>query len=360
MIYHLFYPLSEYFFIFNVTRYLTFRGGFAFLTSFLFIILLWKPFMKWLRAVNMVETIDMYGHVNLEAIYASKKGTPTMGGILIIFAVAFSVVLWARIDNYFVWLTMYIMFALGFLGLRDDMLKTKTGKGLSRKEKFFGQIIIGLVLGILIFINKEIATTWDLPFLKKLAIDLGYFYIFWAALIVVATSNAVNFTDGLDGLAIGSIVINALLFAFLSYIVGNIKYANYLFVPYVPGVGELAIFCFALVGAGLGFLWHNAHPAEIFMGDVGALSLGGVLGTIALLIKKEFLLVIAGGLFVMEAMCVILQMISIKVFKKRMFKAAPFHHHLQLLGWKESKIIVRLWIVAIICAVASLLTLKLR
>jgi len=237
---------------------------------------------------------------------------------------------------------------------------TKRGKGLSRSKKLFFQILIGLFLGILIVINKNLSTTWDFPFFKHVVADLGVFYIFWTALVVIATSNAVNFTDGLDGLAIGAIIINSLIFAILAYLSGHIKFAQYLFIPYIQGAGELAVLCFALVGAGLGFLWFNAHPAEVFMGDVGALSLGGLIGAIALFIKKEFLLVISGGLFVVEALTVILQILSVRLRGKRMFKAAPLHHNLQLLGWKESKIIVRLWIICIMCAVLSFLTLKLR
>lgn len=360
MLYHILYPLSKYFFVLNLTKYITFRGGCAFITSFLIVMIFWKFTFKRLKRLQIIEKIDMYGHVHLESLYAGKKGTPTMGGILIILSILISTLLWARWDNYFVWLTLFCMLALGALGLVDDLKKTKTGKGLSRTKKLIWQIAIGVVLGIFIVLTKNLSTTLDIPFLKRIIVDLGYFYIFWAALIVISTSNAVNFTDGLDGLAIGAIVINSLLFAFLSYLTGNIKFANYLFIPYIIGAGELSIICFSLVGAGLAFLWFNSHPAEVFMGDVGALSLGGIIGAIALFIKKEFLLVISGGLFVAEALSVILQIFSVRIKGKKMFKAAPLHHHLQLLGWKESKIIIRLWIVSIICAVVSILTLKLR
>jgi len=246
------------------------------------------------------------------------------------------------------------------LGFADDYLKTKTGKGLGRKDKLLWQILIGLVVGSMITFNNNLSTTLSFPFLKKIVVDLGLVYIFWSALVITATSNAVNFTDGLDGLAIGTLTINFFIFGILSYVAGNAKFSKYLFIPHVPGSGELAVLCFALLGAGLGFLWFNAHPAEVFMGDVGALALGGVIGAMALLIKKEFLLVICGGIFVAEAVSVILQMIWIRCFRRRLFKAAPLHHHLQLLGWKESKVTVRLWIVAILCAVLALLTLKLR
>lgn len=360
MIYHFFYPLTEYFFIFNLTKYITFRSGCAFVTSFLIVMLLWKFTLKRLKRLKIVERVDMYGHVHLESLHEEKKGTPTMGGILILFSILVTTLLWARWDNRFVWLVMVVTLSLGGLGICDDFLKIKRGKGLSRGKKLFWQSLIGVLLGILIVLSKNFPTTWNFPFFKNIVVDLGYFYIFWAALMVVATSNAVNFTDGLDGLAIGALISNALIFGFLSYIVGHIKFANYLFIPYISGAGELTIFCFSLIGAGLAFLWFNSYPAEVFMGDVGALALGGAIGAIALLIKQEFLLFISGGLFVIEALSVILQMLSVKFRGKRLFKAAPLHHHFQMVGWKEPKIIIRFWIISIICAVLSLLTLKLR
>lgn len=360
MIYHFFYPLTEYFFIFNLTKYITFRSGCAFVTSFLIVMLLWKFTLKRLKRLKIVERVDMYGHVHLESLHEEKKGTPTMGGILILFSILVTTLLWARWDNCFVWLVMVVTLSLGGLGIWDDFLKIKRGKGLSRGKKLFWQSLIGVLLGILIVLSKNFPTTLNFPFFKKIVVDLGYFYIFWAALMVVATSNAVNFTDGLDGLAIGALISNALIFGFLSYIVGHIKFANYLFIPYISGAGELTIFCFSLIGAGLAFLWFNSYPAEVFMGDVGALALGGAIGAIALLIKQEFLLFISGGLFVIEALSVILQMLSVKFRGKRLLKAAPLHHHFQMVGWKEPKIIIRFWIISIICAVLSLLTLKLR
>ena len=360
MIYHLFYPLTKYFFVFNITKYITFRGGCAFITSFLIVILFWKFTLRRLKRLKIIEKVDMYGHVHLEALHQEKKGTPTMGGILILFAISLTTLVWARWDNYFIWLVLIVTLSLGGLGLYDDFLKIKRGKGLSRGKKLFWQSLIGVLFGILIVISKDSTTTWSFPFFKKLIVDIGYFYIFWAALMVVATSNAVNFTDGLDGLAIGALISNALIFGVLSYIVGHMNFANYLFITYVAGAGELTIFCFSLIGAGLAFLWFNSYPAEVFMGDVGALALGGAIGAIALLVKQEFLLFISGGLFVIEALSVILQMLSVKFRGKKMFKAAPLHHHFQVKGWKEPKIIIRFWIISIMCAVLSLLTLKLR
>ncbi|MDD5069802.1 MAG: phospho-N-acetylmuramoyl-pentapeptide-transferase [Candidatus Omnitrophica bacterium] len=360
MFYHLLYNLKEYFFIFNVTRYITFRGGCAFFTSFFLVMFFWKATLKRLKKMQIVERIDMYGHVHLESLHKAKSGTPTMGGVLIIFSVAASVLLWGRWDNVFVWLSLLVMVLLGSLGLCDDLMKIKKGKGLSRKQKLIGQIVVGLIIGLLAVLSKQFSTTLDFPFFKKAVIDLGFFYLFWAALIIVASSNAVNFTDGLDGLAIGTLMVNSVLFALLCYLSGHAGFAQYLYIPYVEGAGELTVVCLSLLGAGLSFLWFNAYPAEVFMGDVGALALGGLIGAIALFIKKEFLLAISGGVFVFEALSVILQILSVKIRNRRLFKAAPFHHHLQLIGWKEPKIIVRLWIISIICAVIALLTLKIR
>ncbi|MBU0693215.1 MAG: phospho-N-acetylmuramoyl-pentapeptide-transferase [Candidatus Omnitrophica bacterium] len=360
MIYHLLFPLAKYFSSFNVMRYITFRGGCAFVTSFFIVILLGNFIFKKLKRLKIVERIDMYGHVHLESLHKSKKGTPTMGGILVVFSIIVSTILWGRWDNFFIWISIIVMAALSILGLVDDLLKVKKGRGLSRSKKLFFQILIGAFLGVVIVLNKNLSTALDFPFFKKVIVDLGYFYIFWVILVVVCTTNAVNFTDGLDGLAIGALVINSLIFALFCYLAGHIKFANYLFIPYVEGAGELTIICLSLVGAGLGFLWFNSHPAQIFMGDVGALSLGGVIGTIALLTKKEFVLFISGGLFVIEAFSVILQILFIKLRGRKIFQAAPLHHHFQLLGWKESKIVIRFWIISIICAVIALLTLKLR
>jgi len=360
MIYHILYHLSKYFFIFNVTRYITFRSGCAFVTSFFIVMLLWKFTLKRLKKLKLVERVDMYGHVHLEALHGGKRGTPTMGGILIIFSISVSVLIWARLDNFFIWLILAVIIALGALGLKDDLLKTKTGKGLTRSRKLFWQIVIGILIGIFVVMNKDLSTRWDFPFFRKITIELGYFYIFWVALMIIATSNAVNFTDGLDGLAIGALIINSLIFGVLCYLAGHVKFAEYLFIPHIDGAGELTIFCFSMIGAGLAFLWFNCYPAEVFMGDVGSLALGGAIGAVALLIKQEFLLFISGGLFVIEALSVILQIFSVKLKGKRIFKAAPLHLHFQILDWKEPKIIIRFWIFSIMCAFLALLTLKLR
>ncbi|MEM7817034.1 MAG: phospho-N-acetylmuramoyl-pentapeptide-transferase [Candidatus Aenigmatarchaeota archaeon] len=360
MFYHIFYPLSEYFFIFNIFKYITFRGGCAFITSFFIIMLLWKFTLKKLKSLEVIEKIDMYGHVHLEKIYQNKKGTPTMGGVLIIFSIIISTLLWTRWNCSLMWLSFFIIISLGLLGLVDDFKKLKKGRGLSRTKKLIFQIIIGLILGILISVNKNLSTKLHFPFFKNFVLELGYFYLLWSALIIVSTSNAVNFTDGLDGLAMGGIITNTVVFAFVSYLSGHINFANYLFIPYIRDAGELVVFILSLAGACLGFLWFNSYPAEIFMGDVGSLALGGIIGAIALFIKKEFLLFISGGLFVVEAISVILQILSVKLRGKRLFLAAPLHHHFQILGWKESKITIRFWIFSIICGVVAILTIKLQ
>ncbi|MCM8773975.1 MAG: phospho-N-acetylmuramoyl-pentapeptide-transferase [Candidatus Omnitrophica bacterium] len=360
MLYHFFYPLSKYFFIFNVLKYITFRGACSFLTSFLLVMFFYRGFVEKLRSLSIGENVNMYGHEALEKLHKDKKGTPTMGGVLIIFAVFVSSLLWTRWDNSFVLYALLTMLCLGLVGLRDDFIKAKRGKGLGRGEKLFLQILVALILSLVIFSDRDVSTILYFPFLKNLFIDLGYLYIFWSMLVLVSTSNAVNFTDGLDGLAIGTVISNCLVFAVISYIVGNIKFAQYLFIPYVKEAGELSIICASLVGAGLGFLWFNSYPAQIFMGDVGALSLGGVIGMLALLTKKEFLLIFTGGIFVIEALTVVLQIFSVRLRGKKMFRAAPLHLHLQLLGWSESKVVIRLWILSIILAVLSLITLKLR
>jgi phospho-N-acetylmuramoyl-pentapeptide-transferase len=251
---------------------------------------------------------------------------------------------------------------LGITGFIDDYLKyiRKKSKGLTATAKFTSQIILGLILGTVILLSPYNSTKLDIPFLKDVALELGIFYILFVIIVITGSSNAVNLTDGLDGLAIGNVIMVAFTFSVLSYISGHIKFSQYLLIPYIPGSGELTVFCASILGAGLGFLWFNCYPASIFMGDVGSLALGGALGTIALLIKKELLLIIVGGVFVLEALSVILQVGSVRLRKKRIFKIAPIHHHFQFLGWPESKVIVRFWIIASLLALLTLVTLKIR
>jgi len=310
--------------------------------------------------MSLQEHIDMYGHLKLQAIFNGKKGTPTMGGILVISSVLISCLLWSRLDNIFVLLSVAVLLLFGLLGFIDDYLKFKNKKGINRAPKFVVQFILGIALGIVLTGLRIIEPSVHFPFFKDFIIKLGYIYVIWTALVISASCNSVNFTDGLDGLAIGSILMVSLVFAVLSYISGNIKFSSYLFLPFIKDTGELSVFCSCILGSGLGFLWFNAQPAEVFMGDVGSSALGASLGAIAVFTKKELWLLIAGGLFVMEALSVILQIGSVKILKKRLFKAAPFHHHLQLLGWPESKITVRLWIISSLFAALAFATLKIR
>jgi phospho-N-acetylmuramoyl-pentapeptide-transferase len=360
MLYHLLYPLRDSLFMFNVFRYITFRAALGFLLSFLIVMFLGSRFIRYLRRIHLEEHVDMYGHVKLEQIFSGKRGTPTMGGILIGFSIIVSVLLCARLDTMFIWLSLGMMAWFMSCGLLDDYLKLKTKKGLNRIQKLSLQIVGGVGLGGVLYATQTLNPTINFPFLKDMAVNIGAFYVLWVALVVTATCNAVNFTDGLDGLAMGSVLMVALVFSILSYITGNAVLSNYLLVQNIPGSGELAVVCSCILGAGLGFLWFNAHPAEVFMGDVGSSLLGGLLGTIAVLVKKELLLLIAGGLFVLEALSVIGQIFWVRVFGKRLLSAAPFHHHLRLSGWDETKVTTRLWILSMLFAALSLMTLKIR
>jgi phospho-N-acetylmuramoyl-pentapeptide-transferase len=285
-----------------------------------------------------------------------------MGGILILATLVFSTLLWADLGNKFIWVVMFSTIWLGMTGYIDDHLKQvkNRAKGLSATAKFTSQIILGLILGVVLMLWFQGSLKVDVPFLKDVSFDLDGLFIVFAIIVIAGTSNAVNLTDGLDGLAIGIVVMVAIAFAVLSYVTGNIRFSDYLLIPYIKDCGELTVFCASMIGAGLGFLWFNCHPAEVFMGDIGSLALGGAIGTIALLIKKELLLIIVGGIFVVEALSVILQVFSFKVFKKRIFRIAPIHHHFQFLNWHENKIIVRFWIIAGLLALFTIVTLKIR
>lgn len=356
--------LKEFFFAFNIFKYITFRAGMAAVTTFLLSVIFGPWLIKKLRDMKIGEIAKRPDAPDLDKFMAGKEGTPTMGGLLIIGSVLVSVLLWADVTNRFVILTFLTCVWLAVLGFIDDYRKLKGvgGKrGLSKREKLVGQMLIGAFVGAYIYFDPNVSTKLDLPFLKNVMWDIGIFYIPLVALIIIGTSNAVNLTDGLDGLAIGCTLVVSLTLAILCYISGHAVISKYLFIPYLPGAGELTVFCMAMLGASLGFLWFNCYPAMIFMGDVGSLAIGGTLGIIAVLIKKELLLVIIGGVFVLEAASVLLQILSVKLrHGKRIFKMSPFHHHLQLLGWNESKIIIRFWILAIIFALLALTTLKIR
>jgi len=292
-----------------------------------------------------------------------KAGTPTMGGTLIISSIAISTLLWANLTNFYIWIILLVTMAYGAIGFFDDYLMQvkKRNKGLSVRNKFLLQSIIAIIAGFLVCSQPDFNTEVTVPFFKNITPDLGWGYIIFAALVIVGTSNAVNLTDGLDGLAIGPVIIASVTYMFFAYVAGHIKIAEYLQINYIAGCGESAIFCGALAGAGMGFLWFNTYPAQIFMGDVGSLSLGGALGTIAVITKQEILLVLVGGLFVVEALSVIFQVAFFKMTKgRRIFKMAPLHHHFELKGWAEPKVIVRFWIIAIALALISMSTLKLR
>lgn len=363
----MFYFLSQFryeFFQLNIFKYITFRAGLAAVTTFLICIIVGPWFIRKLQEWNFGEKPvagarqDVLGAGHLEA----KRGTPTMGGILIIGSILISVLLWADLSNKYILLTIFTMLWLAVVGFFDDYMKiTGLAKGgMSSRTKMMWQLFLAAIVSYYVYTQPGVSTTLDIPFFKSLVIDLGAFYVLLVMVIVVGTSNAVNLTDGLDGLAIGCTLMVAIALSLMCYVTGHVSFSEYLFIPYIPGTGELTVFCAAIIGASLGFLWFNCYPASVFMGDVGALSLGGTLGIIAVFIKKEFLLVIVGGVFVWEALSVIIQVTSFKLTGKRIFLCSPFHHHLQKINWKENKIVIRFWIVGIILALLTLTTLKIR
>jgi phospho-N-acetylmuramoyl-pentapeptide-transferase len=334
----------------------------AALTAFILSLVFGPLVIRMLKSWKIGENVKKEESQKLYELISSKQDTPTMGGIFILLAVVISTILWADMTNRFILLSLFCTIWLGATGFIDDYIKQtkKKSKGLTATAKFTSQILLGLILGTILYLSSNNSVAIDVPFLKDITLNLGIFYILFVVLVITGTSNAVNLTDGLDGLAIGSVIMVAVPFCILSYVSGNIKFSDYLLIPYIRGAGELTVFCASILGAGLGFLWFNCYPASIFMGDVGSLALGGALGTVALLIRKELLLVIVGGIFVAEALSVILQVFSFKVFKRRIFKCSPLHHHFQFLGWQENKIIVRFWIVAALLALFTLATLKIR
>ena len=377
MLYYLLYHvLQKYFSPLNVFRYITVRTVYASLTA-MFLTLVFGPWLiRKLRELQIGQYIREEGPQE----HKKKAGTPTMGGVLIVLSTAVPTLLWADLSNPFVLLALFALLGFAAIGFVDDYAKVakRQNLGLTGKRKLTLQMLISVFVGIVLLVlstYSAYSTQLVLPFLKRLRPDLvihsllnaGHFwplafvpFLVFVALVITGSSNAVNLTDGLDGLAIGCTVIAAGALTVLTYVSSNFRWANYLEIQYIPRVGELTVFCGALVGASLGFLWYNAHPAEVFMGDVGSLALGGALGTIAVIIKQEVLLVFVGGIFVVEAMSVILQVGSFKLRGKRIFRMAPIHHHFELLGWSESKVIVRFWIVALVFALFALTTLKLR
>ncbi len=377
MFYHLLTPLADEFQLFNVFRYLTFRTGGAVMTALLIAFLLGPSLIRWMRRKQgrgqPIRADGPQTHI------IEKAGTPTMGGVLILLSLTVATFLWARLDNMYVWIVMGVTLAFGALGFIDDYLKVtkQDASGLTGSLKLAVQFAVALLAGYFCMTTLAaapdapagIATSVGVPFFpvrlfenwfNAPGVPFGFMIVPFAAFVIVGASNTVNLTDGLDGLATVPVMIAASTYALIAYLVGNFIYAGYLGVPYVPGVGELAVICGAIIGAGLGFLWFNAPPAAIFMGDTGSLALGGAIGAIAVAAKHEIVLAIVGGLFVLEGLSVMIQIASFKLFGKRVFRMAPIHHHFEQLGWKESTIVIRFWIIAVILALVGLATLKLR
>lgn len=358
MLYHLFFLLHTRITVFNVFRYITFRTVLAILSALLISFLITpraiKKFQKWKVSNGAREDVPER--------HEAKKGTPTMGGSVILIAAIIPTLLWADLRNGYIWFAMATLVMFGAIGFMDDFskLRGQKNKGVSGKTKLLLQVASALAVSLLIYFKGSFLTQLSIPFFKHATPDLGIFYVAVCVLIIVGASNGVNLTDGLDGLAIGPVITVSATFLLFAYLAGNIKFAEYLQIFYVRGAGELAILCGAMLGAGIGFLWYNAYPAELFMGDTGSLSLGAGLGAIAVMIKQEFLLVIVGGIFVMESLSVIIQVLSFKCRGKRVFRMAPIHHHFELKGWNEEKIVVRFWIISIILGLLALSTLKLR
>jgi phospho-N-acetylmuramoyl-pentapeptide-transferase len=358
MLYHLLYPLHIDYSVFYVFRYITFRTIYATITALLISFMIGPWVIATLQRLQIGQSIRKVGPES----HFVKEGTPTMGGALILLAIIVPTLLWADLTNLYVWVALLVTTGYGVIGFVDDYLKVvrKNSDGISARQKMLWQILIALVAALLLYFVSDFETHLSIPFFKNAAPDLGFFYIPFAVLVMVGASNAVNLTDGLDGLAIGPTIIAAGSFLLLAYLAGNAKLSAYLQITSVPGAGELAILCGAMAGAGLGFLWFNTYPAQVFMGDVGSLSLGGALGIIAVITKNEILLVIIGGVFVVEALSVIVQVLSFRYLGRRVFRMAPIHHHFELKGWAEPKIIVRFWIISFVLALIALSTLKLR
>lgn len=361
MLYNLLTPLADEYLIFNLFKYVTFRTGGAIITALIISFIIGPRMIRWLKSIQgSGQPIRQDGPES----HLAKAGTPTMGGLMILISVALSTVLWADVTNPFVWISLLVMIGFGMIGFGDDYLKLtkRNTKGLSGKLKLVGQTIIAAVAAAAIsyYLPDHLSSSVSVPFFKAYFIPLGGFFIVWAIFVIIGASNAVNLTDGLDGLAIVPVAIAAACFGLIAYLVGREGFATYLQIPFVPGTAELAILCGALVGGAMGFLWYNAPPAMIFMGDTGSLAMGGVLGTMAIIVKHELVLVIIGGLFVLETVSVIIQVVSFKLTGKRVFRMAPIHHHFEKLGWSESTVVIRFWIIAMVLALIGLSTLKLR
>jgi phospho-N-acetylmuramoyl-pentapeptide-transferase len=359
MLYYFLVPLAKDSIVFNVFRYLTFRSFMALITAFIVSLLIGPPLIRRLRAAQQGgETI----REDTPERHRSKQGTPTMGGLVILTTILATTLLWANLRNRYVWVVMLATLGFGLIGVWDDVRKLRTRKGLSMRVKFGAQLLLTFALLQLVFWQPPGAwlPVLAIPFFKGWLVDLGWLWIPFAMLVVVGAVNAVNLTDGLDGLAIGPVIMAGGAFGVIAYLTGNFRAADYLKILNVRGAGELTVFCGALIGAAIGFLWFNCHPAEVFMGDAGSLALGGAIGMLAVVTKAELLLPLIGGLYVVEAVSVIIQVVSFRLTGRRVFRMAPLHHHYELSGWPEPKIVVRFWIVSFALALLALTTLKLR
>ncbi len=361
MLFNILTSLIDQYSFLNVFKYLTFRTGLSVVTSLVVVFIIGGPLIKIFSEKMITGPIRQDGPIDH---IIKKSGTPTMGGVIIIIGIISSTILWSDLTNIYVWTLIFVSLSLGALGLLDDILKIKfkNSRGLKSRYKFLGQIIIGIITLLILmeYSDHEFLFNLYFPFFKNLIWDMGLLFIPFCLFVIIGASNAVNLTDGLDGLATVPVMLVALSFTLISYVVGNTIFSEYLQIQYIPDVGELSIFCGSVVGACLGFLWYNAPPAKIFMGDTGSLSLGGSLAAIAIIVKHEIVLAIIGGLFVLETVSVIIQVLSFKLTGRRIFKMAPIHHHFEKKGWAESTIVIRFWIIAIILALIGLATLKLR
>ncbi len=358
MLEYLLYPLSRHVILFHVLKYITFRTLSAMITALVISMIFGGPFIKWMGRIGMGQVVRSDGPKN----HISKKGTPTMGGALMILSILLSTFLWMDITNVYVWILLFALVGFGAIGFTDDYkkLKDRSSKGLRGSYKLVLETVLTIIIIYLLLRFDDLNYTLTVPFFKKIIINLGWSYFLLFLFIVIGTSNAVNLTDGQDGLAIVPVMTCFGVYAVFAYVLGNVKFSDYLMFTPMPGTGEIATFAGAVIGAAMGFLWFNTYPAEIFMGDVGSLGLGGVLGVVAIILKQEVLLAIIGGVFVVEALSVITQVVSFKLIGRRVFAMAPIHHHFELRGWVEPKITVRFWIISILLALLGLATLKLR
>lgn len=358
MLYHLLYNLADEWAVLNIFRYVTFRSFGAFSTALIIYFMFGTRWINYIKAKQFGQIIREDG----PETHKKKRNTPTMGGVLIVFCTLISVLLWTQLNHTFIWVGLFVMVAFALIGFYDDYRKIllKDPKGFRGQYKIVLEILVALIACEFLYATGKLDTTLSLPFFKDFHPDLGEGYLFFASVVIIGTANAVNLTDGLDGLVTVPSISAFLSYAILCYAAGNVLIADYLQLPFVPGASEVAIVCAAIMGALMGFLWYNTHPAEIFMGDVGSLAIGGLLGTVALLAKSEVLLILIGGIFVLETISVITQVLSFKLTGKRIFRMAPLHHHFELKGWHESKVIVRFWMISFLLGLIALSTLKLR